>query len=71
MVTYLASFFMYILIEAPIGNLEKMIFMGAAPKKSLDPPPMQTNGQVEQVVTMESIQKRQSQSNGELRTVRL
>ncbi|XP_028969093.1 nose resistant to fluoxetine protein 6 [Galendromus occidentalis] len=71
MVTYLASFVMYLLIEAPIGNLEKMIFMRATPKKPLDPPPIQTNGQVEHVVTMESIQKKQSQSNGELRTVRL
>lgn len=69
MVTYIASFALYILIEAPIGNLEKMIFMGSSPKKPLDPPPMETNGQVEHVVTMESIQKKQP--NGELRSVRL
>lgn len=73
MITYMCSFVLYLLIEAPIGNLEKMIFMGNAPKKEPDSPPAPTpapNPQVELVVTMESIQKKQPPAY-DMRTVRL
>lgn len=73
MITYMCSFVLYLLIEAPIGNLEKMIFMGNAPKKTGDTPaeaPAAANAQVEQVVTMESIQKKQP-TPYDLKTVRL
>ncbi|OQR70011.1 nose resistant to fluoxetine protein 6-like [Tropilaelaps mercedesae] len=76
MITYLCSFVMYLLIEAPIGNLEKMIFMGNVSKKETDtaiPPVTGPAPQVEHVVTMESIQKRaqNGSSYGDLKTVRL
>ncbi|XP_022672835.1 nose resistant to fluoxetine protein 6-like isoform X2 [Varroa destructor] len=76
MITYLCSFFMYLLIEAPIGNLEKMLFMGNITKKETALSGFVKTGsnqQVEHVVTIESIRKKthRASSCSDLKTVRL